>query len=84
MTRLGMNRFDAPRVTYFRLGVWHQDQDEAQVWHGLIETAAEQCLYFDSLAGLNRLLCELGGWMDPPLRLNQQAGHEEGGATISG
>jgi hypothetical protein len=68
-----MNGSDAPRRTSYLLSIWHEEQEEAQVWHGFIETAAQQRLDFSTLAELNRLLCELGGWMDPPLSLHQKS-----------
>ena len=36
------------------------------VWRGVLVTAAGQRLYFSTLAQLNRWLCELAGWQDPP------------------
>ena len=37
------------------------------VWRGVLVTAAGQRLHFSTLAQLNRWLCELAGWQDPPL-----------------
>ncbi len=62
-----MNGTDVPRRTLYRLSIWNEGGDEGRVWHGFVETAAEQRMYFDTLAELNQLLCELGGWMDPPI-----------------
>ena len=41
--------------------------DGPAVWRGTLVTAADQRLYFSTLAELNSLLCELAGWQDPPL-----------------
>lgn len=35
-------------------------------WRGSLRTLAGQRMNFTSLIGLNRLLCELSGWHDPP------------------
>ena len=42
------------------------------VWHGVLVTAAGQRLPFSTLAQLDRWLCELAGWQDPPQ--NTEAG----------
>ncbi len=68
-----MDGSDTSRRTIYLLAIWNEGRDEARVWHGYIETAAEQRMYFGTLAELNRLLCELGGWMEPPLSLNQES-----------
>jgi hypothetical protein len=36
------------------------------VWRGVLVTAAGQRLPFSTLTQLNRWLCELAGWQDPP------------------
>ena len=36
------------------------------VWRGVLVTAAGQRLRFSTLAQLERWLCELTGWQDPP------------------
>ncbi len=54
---------DTLRRTEYLLSIWHEGQNGARVWRGYIETAAQQRLHFGRLAELNRLLCELGGWM---------------------
>ena len=36
------------------------------VWRGVLVTSAGQRLHFSTLAQLNRWLCELAGWQDPP------------------
>ncbi len=33
---------DTPRRTAYLLSIWHEGQDEAHMWRGLIETAAQQ------------------------------------------
>jgi hypothetical protein len=35
-------------------------------WRGSIRTIDGQRMSFRTLTGLNRLLCELSGWNDPP------------------
>ena len=40
--------------------------DGVPVWRGILGTVAGQRLYFSTLAQLNRWLCELAGWQDPP------------------
>jgi hypothetical protein len=48
------------------ISIWHEPQHiRVSVWRGYFETAAGQRLDFGKLTELNRLLCELGGWMDP-------------------
>jgi hypothetical protein len=57
---------DIRRLTY-TLSIWLEPQpDKRTVWRGSMETIAGQRFVFDSLAELNRLLAELGGWMDSP------------------
>ncbi len=68
-----MNGSDPPRRTLYLLTIWREERDEISVWHGFIETASKQRLYFGTLADLNQLLCELGGWMDPPIPTNPEA-----------
>ncbi len=67
-----MDHSDTPRRAKYLLSIWYEGQDEASVWRGFIETAAQQRLYFSTLAELNRLLCELGGWMDPLISSKRQ------------
>ena len=60
-----MNSKSVRKVSYV-ISIWHELQHEGMaVWCGHLETAAGQYLNFGTLAELNRLLCELGGWMDP-------------------
>jgi hypothetical protein len=55
------------KVSYV-VSIWHQPQpDGVSVWRGSLETAAGQCFDFGTLTELNHFLCELGGWMDPPI-----------------
>ncbi len=47
--------------------IWVEDPGHhPQTWAGLVRTAAGQQWEFRSLGELERLLCELGGWTDPP------------------
>jgi hypothetical protein len=65
-----MNSLPAPRKVSYVLCIWREaDQESAHSWKGDLETAAGQHLNFTSLAELNHLLCELGGWIDPPADL---------------
>ena len=65
------------KVSYV-VSIWHQPHhDDVSVWRGYLETAAGQRFDFGTLTELNRLLCELGGWMDPPIpETTLQAGSE--------
>lgn len=54
------------KVSYV-LSIWAEHQAEGQAsWHGALETTGGQHFSFVTLAELERLLCELGGWVDPP------------------
>jgi hypothetical protein len=55
------------RPVSFLISLWveHPDGDHP-VWRGALVTAAEQRLYFSTLAELGRQLCEIAGWQDPP------------------
>lgn len=62
-----MNSLSVPRKVSYIISIWREaDQESVLCWKGDLETAAGQHLNFTSLAELNHLLCELGGWMDPP------------------
>jgi len=62
-----MNSLPAPRRVSYVVSIWREaEQESAPSWQGDLETAAGQHLNFISLAELNHLLCELGGWIDPP------------------
>jgi hypothetical protein len=62
-----MNSLPASRKVSYVLSIWREaDQKSVLCWKGDLETAAGQHLHFTSLAELNHLLCELGGWIDPP------------------
>jgi hypothetical protein len=41
------------------------------VFHGTLETAAGQKFEFSTLAELNGLMCEIGGWIDAPPLTNE-------------
>jgi hypothetical protein len=62
-----MNSLSATRKVSYVVSIWREaEQESALCWKGDLETAAGQHLNFTSLAELNHLLCELGGWIDPP------------------
>ncbi|MFZ5923060.1 MAG: hypothetical protein ACOYY3_18610 [Chloroflexota bacterium] len=47
--------------------IWPEPQEKLPPqWRGAIETVAGERFYFRTLTDLNRLVGELGGWMDPP------------------
>ncbi len=51
----------------YLISLWVDRSDPVRpVWRGALVTAAEQRLYFSTLAELNHWLCELAGWQDPP------------------
>jgi hypothetical protein len=55
-----------PGNTYL-ISLWVDPSNNARpVWRGALVTAADQRLYFSTLAELNRWVCELTGWQDPP------------------
>jgi hypothetical protein len=63
-----MNSFPAPRKVSYVVSIGREVQQETALsWKGNLETAAGQHLDFTSLTELNHLLCELGGWIDPPV-----------------
>lgn len=51
--------------TLLVLSIWAEMMPSKQpVWRGSIRTIDGQRMRFNTLAGLNRLLCELSGWHD--------------------
>lgn len=61
-----MNSLSVPRKVSYVVSIWREaEKDSPSSWKGDLETAAGQHLNFTSLAELNHLLCELGGWIDP-------------------
>lgn len=61
-----MNSLSATRKVSYVVSIWREaEQASALCWKGDLETASGQHLNFTSLAELNHLLCELGGWIDP-------------------
>lgn len=59
------------QVTYV-ICIWREPQhDGAFVWRGALETKAGQRFEFARLAELEYLLCEVGGWIDPDIVLQQ-------------
>ncbi len=62
-----MNSVQPFRSAYYVLSIWSEHRDEhPPAWHGSLQMAGGQRFEFATLAELERLLCELGGWMDPP------------------
>ncbi len=54
------------RRRIWTVSIWMQDSDDdPPTWAGLLQTRTGQEWPFHSLAELNRLLYELGGWIDP-------------------
>lgn len=61
------NSVSAKRKVSYVVSIWRETgQEPTPFWQGDLETTAGQHLNFTSLAELNHLLCELGGWIDPP------------------
>ena len=55
------------RASSYVISLWVEGPaGERAAWRGALVTTAEQRLYFSTLAELNRLVCELAGWQDPP------------------
>ena len=55
------------RPSSYLVSFWvDRSANGAAVWHGVLVTTAGQRLPFSTLAQLNRWLCELAGWQDPP------------------
>lgn len=62
-----MNSLLAARKVSYIVSIWRESEQESGFyWKGDLETIAGQHLNFSSLTELNHLLCELGGWIDPP------------------
>jgi hypothetical protein len=62
-----INSSSATRKVSYIVSIWREAKQECSLgWKGDLETGAGQHLNFNSLAELNHLLCELGGWIDPP------------------
>jgi hypothetical protein len=56
----------------YLISLWVDRSDSVRpVSRGALVTAAEQRLYFSTLAELNRWLCEMAGWQDPPPGTNR-------------
>jgi len=63
-----MNSLPTTRKVSYVVSIWREaEQESVFCWKGDLKTAAGQHLNFASLAELNHLLCELGGWIDPPV-----------------
>jgi hypothetical protein len=55
------------RPSSYLVSFWvDHSADGTAVWRGVLVTSAGQRLHFSTLAQLNRWLCELAGWQDPP------------------
>lgn len=55
------------RPTSYLVSIWSERAaDGTTIWHGVLVTSAGQRLPFATLAQLDRWLCELLGWQDPP------------------
>ncbi len=62
-----MNDSPPVRRVSYSLSIWSErPPDHSPVWRGLLELEGGQHFDFATLAELERLLCEIGGWMDPP------------------
>jgi len=62
-----MNSLSSTRKVSYVISIWREAGQESKPhWQGDLETTAGQHLSFTSLAELNHLLSELGGWIDPP------------------
>jgi len=65
-----MNPLLTTRRVAYVVSIWCETGQESKLhWKGDLKTVAGQHLNFASLAELNHLLCELGGWIDPPADL---------------
>jgi selenocysteine lyase/cysteine desulfurase len=52
------------RPASYLISLWiDHPQSGLPLWRGALVTAADQRLHFSTLAELNRLLCELAGWL---------------------
>jgi len=55
------------RPASYLVSIWpERTADGTAVWRGVLVTPAGQRLPFSTLAQLDRWLCELVGWQDPP------------------
>ncbi len=62
-----MNDAQPVHPVSYVLSIWSERQsDLTSVWHGVLQVAGGQRFHFTTLAELECLLSELGGWMDPP------------------
>lgn len=63
-----MENFPDRHCTFLVMSVWMEMTSGKQpAWRGSIRTIDGQRMGFSTLASRNRLVCELGGWYDPPL-----------------
>lgn len=62
-----MEQVQLPSRRSFVIVIWPVLQTGAPPhWRGALETLAGQRFYFHTLAGLNRLMHEIGGWQELP------------------
>lgn len=60
-----MNAIPPTRAS-FVIVIWPVSRNETARWRGVVEAASGERFYFHTLTDLNRIVCELGGWQDPP------------------
>ncbi len=62
-----MNDTQPVHPVSYVLTIWSErPPDLPPSWHGVIQMSGGQPFGFSTMVELERLLCELGGWMDPP------------------
>lgn len=62
-----MENYPDRPCTFLVMSVWAElTPGKPPVWRGSIRANEGQRLGFSTLASLNRLVCELSGWYDPP------------------
>lgn len=62
-----MDEQSTGRSMMFVLSVWKElSSDVVTVCHGSLKATTGQEWTFETLAELDYLLCEIGGWMEPP------------------
>ncbi len=70
-----MNNAQPVHPVSYVLTIWSERHaDLPTVWQGLIQMRGGQHFHFATLAELERLLSEIGGWTDPPqTRMNERS-----------
>lgn len=62
-----MEQRQPARRKSFVVVIWLVSQTEtATRWYGSLETLDGQRFYFHTLADLNRVIRDVGGWQEPP------------------